>query len=109
FVVFDVVVPRPELLRRLSGRRWCPTCQSTYHVESNPPRVDSLCDRDSTPLVQREDDKEVAVARRLSEYDDRTAPLIGLYRTRSCFHEINGDRGPSEVFSSLKGVLEAKR
>jgi adenylate kinase len=70
-LVFDVEVPRPELLRRLSGRRWCPTCQATYHVDNNPPKKDMLCDREGAALIQREDDKEVAVARRLAEYDGR--------------------------------------
>jgi adenylate kinase len=107
FVVFDVVVPHEELLRRLSGRRWCPTCQSTYHVQSNPPRKDSLCDREGTPLIQREDDKEVAVARRLSEYSERTAPLIDFYKNRSNFHEIDGYRRPEAVFRSLSDILEA--
>ena len=79
--VFNVEVPRDELLRRLSGRRWCPTCQATYHVYNNPPKNDSLCDQDGTRLIQREDDKETAVARRLAEYDERTAPLIEYYRS----------------------------
>jgi adenylate kinase len=104
--VFNVEVPRDELLRRLSGRRWCPTCQATYHVYNNPPKSDSLCDRDGTCLIQREDDKEVAVARRLSEYDERTAPLIGYYRGRSRFHTIDGYRPPDAVFGQLRGILE---
>jgi adenylate kinase len=109
FVVFDVTVPRPELLRRLSGRRWCPTCQSTYHVESNPPKKDSVCDREGTELIQREDDKEIAVGRRLAEYDERTAPLIDFYRNRSTFFEIDGHQGPDKVFDVLKGSLEGRR
>ena len=71
--VLNVEVPRDELLRRLSGRRWCPHCQSTYHIYNNPPKDDSLCDKDRTLLIQREDDKETAVARRLAEYDAATA------------------------------------
>jgi adenylate kinase len=105
--VFNVEVPRPELLRRLSGRRWCPSCQSTYHVDNNPPKRDSLCDKDSTALIQREDDKETAVARRLAEYDERTAPLIGYYERRSRFHVINGYRPPDAVFGELKKLVEA--
>jgi adenylate kinase len=108
FLVFDVVVPRDELLRRLSGRRWCPTCQSTYHVDSNPPRHDSLCDKDGTPLIQREDDKEGSVARRLAEYAERTEPLIDFYKNRSRFHQIDGHREPDEVFGGLKSVLEGR-
>ena len=59
-----------------------PDCQATYHVYNNPPKDDSLCDKDGTLLIQREDDKETAVARRLAEYDERTAPLIEYYRGR---------------------------
>lgn len=103
--VFNVEVPRDELLKRLSGRRWCPHCQSTYHVDNNPPKDDSLCDKDRTLLIQREDDKETAVARRLAEYDERTAPLIDYYRHRSRFYTVNGYRSPDAVFSELKGLV----
>ena len=104
--VFNVEVPRSELLRRLSGRRWCPTCQATYHIETNRPQVDLQCDRDSTSLIQREDDKEAAVGRRLAEYDQRTAPLIDYYRPRARFHDIDGDRAVDVVFADLRGILE---
>jgi len=103
--VLNVEVPREELLRRLSGRRWCPHCQSTYHIYNNPPKDDSLCDKDRTLLIQREDDKETAVARRLAEYDDRTAPLIEYYRGRSRFHTVNGYRPPDTVFAELRGLF----
>jgi adenylate kinase len=104
--VFNVEVPREELLRRLSGRRWCPQCQSTYHVDTNPPRVSGVCDQDGTALIQREDDKEVAVARRLREYDERTAPLIDYYRRRARFHSIDGYRAVDTVFADLRGLVE---
>ena len=103
--VLNVEVPRDELLRRLSGRRWCPHCQSTYHIYNNPPKDDSLCDKDRTLLIQREDDKETAVARRLAEYDERTAPLIEYYRGRSRFHTVNGYRPPDTVFAELRGLF----
>jgi adenylate kinase len=103
-LVFDVEVPRAELLRRLSGRRWCPTCQSTYHVDNNPPRNDLRCDREGAQLIQREDDKEVAVARRLKEYDERTAPLIDYYRGRSHFYHVDGYRPPDAVFQELTRI-----
>jgi adenylate kinase len=106
-LVFDVEVPRAELLRRLSGRRWCPTCQSTYHVDNKPPRVDMLCDREGAQLIQREDDKEVAVGRRLAEYDERTAPLVDYYRGRSRFYRIDGFRPPDAVFQELTEIATA--
>jgi adenylate kinase len=107
--VFNVEVPRDELLKRLSGRRWCPHCQSTYHVENNPPKDDSLCDKDRTLLIQREDDKETAVARRLAEYDERTAPLIEYYRGRSRFHTLNGYRPQDVVFDELRKIVDRRQ
>ena len=107
--VFNVEVPREELLKRLSGRRWCPHCQSTYHVQNNPPKDDSLCDKDRTLLIQREDDKETAVARRLAEYDERTAPLIDYYRGRSRFHTVDGYRPPDAVFAELKTIVATEK
>jgi adenylate kinase len=103
--VFNVDVPRDELLRRLSGRRWCPKCQSTYHIYNNPPRVPGRCDRDNAALIQREDDKEVAVARRLSDYDAATAPLIDFYRTRARFYDIDGYRPVDMVFRDLQRII----
>jgi adenylate kinase len=105
-MVFNIDVPREELLRRLSGRRWCPTCQATYHVDNNPPKDDCLCDREHTRLIQREDDKETAVTRRLAEYDAATAPLIDYYRSRSRFFDINGYRPVDSVFGELKQIVE---
>jgi adenylate kinase len=106
--VFSVEVPREELLKRLSGRRWCPVCQTTYHVYNNPPRVEGRCDREGAQLVQREDDKETAVRRRLAEYDQRTAPLIEYYRARARFHRVDGYRPVDIVFEDLRGIVEAR-
>ncbi len=103
--VFNIDVPRDELLRRLSGRRWCPKCQSTYHIYNNPPRVPGRCDRDNAPLIQREDDKEVAVARRLADYDKATAPLIDWYRSRARFYDVDGYRPADLVFRDLQSVI----
>lgn len=104
--VFEVEVPREELLRRLSGRRWCHKCQATYHVTSSPPKQEGVCDRDGTPLVQREDDKEMVVARRLRAYDERTAPLVAYYRDRAHMRKIDGNRPVETVFADLKAAVE---
>jgi adenylate kinase len=109
FVVLNVEVPRAELLRRLSGRRWCPTCQSTYHVQSRTSRDGLHCDRDGTLLIQREDDKETAVAQRLKQYDERTAPLIDFYRQRARLLDVDGHRPVDDVFEDLRRVVEAQR
>ena len=107
-LVFNVEVPREELLRRLSGRRWCPSCQSTYHVDNKPPKNDLRCDRDGSGLIQREDDKERAVSRRLAEYDKQTAPLIDYYRSRSRLYDVDGYRGVDAVFGRMLEILEGR-
>jgi len=102
WTVFSVEVPREELLRRLSGRRWCPRCQATYHLTSDQPKMDGVCDNDGEPLVQRDDDREEVVARRLQQYAARTEPLIGYYRERADMVEIDGNRPMEAVFADLK-------
>ena len=107
-VVLDFEVPREELLKRLSGRRWCPSCQSTFHVFNNPPKKAGVCDKCGAALIQREDDKEAVVAHRLEEYDERTRPLLDYYRTRAMFHRIDGFRPVETVFAQLKDIVEGR-
>jgi adenylate kinase len=105
FVVFRFDVPYFELLKRLSGRRWCPTCQATYHVDNNPPKRNLTCDNDGSTVIQREDDKEEAVHRRLKDYEALTAPLVEYYRKRSRLYDVDGFRPPDAVFAELTGIL----
>jgi adenylate kinase len=102
WTVFSIEVPREELLRRLSGRRWCPRCQATYHLTSDPPKKDGVCDRDGETLVQRKDDREEVVARRLQEYAAQTEPLLDYYRERADMVEVDGNRPMEQVFADLK-------
>ncbi len=106
FVVFDFELPRAELVRRLSGRRWCPVCQATFHLESAPPRRAGVCDFDGTALEQRHDDDEVAIAERLRLYDARTVPVIEHYRARTRMLPIDGNRPKDVVFQDLLAAVE---
>lgn len=108
FVVFDFEVPRAELLLRLSGRRWCPKCQATYHVVNDPPKRPMTCDACGTGLVQRDDDREAVVAERLREYDERTFPLIEHYRSRSRMIPVDGNRPQDAVFHDLLAAVEVR-
>jgi len=107
-VVFDFEVPRPVLMRRLSGRRWCPSCQATFHLVNDPPRREGVCDVCGTPLLQREDDHETVVAKRLQEYDERKLPLVEYYRTRGRTVRIDGDRPMDVVFRDLRAAVEVR-
>jgi len=88
-VYFDV--SEPELRRRLTGRRSCPGCQATFHLVSAPPRVEGRCDRCGSELVQREDDREATVRKRLEVYARQTAPLLDYYRDCHLLVSVTGE------------------
>jgi adenylate kinase len=81
-VVLELVVDSDEVIRRLSGRRTCRTCNHIWHVDFDPPQVPGVCDIDGGELFQREDDKAETIANRLEVYDEQTAPLIAYYAGR---------------------------
>lgn len=90
--VVEMDVPRDKLIARLAGRRTCESCGSVYHVVSDPPKVEGICDRCGGTLVQREDDTPEAIARRLSLYDELTAPLLSYYADKGVLERVNGDQ-----------------
>ena len=81
-VVLELVVENDEVVRRLSGRRTCRTCNHIWHVDFDPPRVPGVCDLDAGALYQREDDRAETVANRLEVYALSTAPLVAYYAER---------------------------
>ncbi len=103
--VLYLAVPSEAIIARMSGRRSCPACGAVYHVEHNPPRTAGVCDACSTPLIQRDDDKAEVVAGRLRVYEERTAPLLDLYRGRGILGEVSGVGGVDEVFAKLREAL----
>ena len=80
--VVNIEVPREEILNRLTTRRTCSNtgCQAIYNVRSNPPKVAGVCDKCGSPVVQREDETDEAISKRLDTYLEKTAPLIEFYR-----------------------------
>jgi adenylate kinase len=78
--VLEIDVPDEEIVARMSGRRVHPPSGRTYHVRFNPPRREGLDDVTGEPLVQREDDREETVKKRLEVYRNQTRPLIDYYR-----------------------------
>lgn len=77
--VVEIAVPDEEIIRRMSGRRMHLSSGRTYHIEFNPPRNEGADDVTGEPLVQRDDDKEETVRKRLEVYHEQTAPLIDYY------------------------------
>ncbi len=78
--VIEVDVPEDEIIDRMSGRRVHPASGRTYHVTHNPPKVEGTDDVTGEPLVQRDDDREETVRKRLQVYREQTRPLIDYYR-----------------------------
>ena len=90
-IFFDV--SEEELLRRLTGRRVCRQCQTTYHLVSAPAQKPGVCDRCGGELYQREDDRAETVRRRLEVFARQTAPLLDYYRQRNLLTTVAGE-GP---------------
>ncbi|MGD8270591.1 MAG: adenylate kinase [Desulfobacterales bacterium] len=78
--VVDIDVPDQEIIKRMSGRRVHLASGRTYHITFNPPKVEGTDDVTGEPLIQRDDDKEETVRKRLDVYHNQTEPLIGYYK-----------------------------
>jgi len=81
-VVLELVVDDDEVIRRLSGRRTCRSCNHIWHVDFDPPEKTGVCDLDGGELYQRDDDKPETIANRLEVYAESTAPLVAYYAGR---------------------------
>ena len=92
------------LIQRLSSRWTCPKCGTVYNTQLEPDK--RRCDECSTDLIQRKDDTEEVVAKRLQVYNKSTQPLIRYYKDRSIYQDVNGDRPISKVFNELKNLIE---
>ena len=103
--VILVQVPEDELVRRLSGRWLCRTCQTPYHVVASPPKDQGRCDRCGGPLYQRVDDKEETVRQRLQVYTQQTAPLIEYFANQGKLLEIDGTKSIEAVADLLVDAL----
>lgn len=102
-------VPDDEVVRRISGRRVCQKANHVYHVDSNRPKHDDVCDIDGSRLVQREDDREDTVRKRLEVYHEQTAPLVDFYEERGLLKRFDGTRSPTEVHDHIRATLATLR
>ena len=105
--VINFKVSREEIVKRLSGRRSCPKCQATYHVEFAPSKSGTLCERCGEALVQRNDDQPEAIEMRLRVYEEQTAPLIDFYEKQGLLSHLNGAEAVETVYHNLVKALAA--
>lgn len=103
--VINIAVARENLLERLTGRRVCKGCGSTYHVMFNPPQKEEVCDQCGGELYQRSDDTEATVANRLDVYEAQTAPLIDYYERKGILKNVDGSREIGQVLVEIGTVL----
>jgi len=105
-----IAVPDEEVVRRLAGRRIClknPT--HIYHVDFDPPKHANVCDQDGSRLIQRDDDKEETIRRRLEVYHTQTEPLIDYYDRLGLLRRFDGQRSPDEVHDHIRATVATLR
>jgi len=108
-VAVSIQVNYNQLLRRITGRRNCPVCQTIYNVYMNPPKVDGFCDIEGAALVQRADDTEEVFKERMRAYEALTAPVVEHYRALGRFAEVDGDRPIPAIAAGIAAAVERLR
>jgi len=90
-----------EVVKRLSGRWFCPKCNAGYNYPAQMPKTEGVCDNDGASLQRRPDDEESVVRNRLEIYKKQTQPIVDFYRAESLLTELEAQKSPDEVFESL--------
>ena len=104
--VVNLECPDDVIIGRMSGRRMC-ACGRTYHVKSNPPRVEGICDADGDTLYIREDDKEETVRGRLETYHRQTEPLIAHYALLGVVRDIDGTQSIADTTEDILRIIQS--
>lgn len=90
-----------EIIQRICGRWECPVDKTTYHVSYKPPKVHGICDLCRTPLLQRQDDREATIRKRLRVFHDNTTGLIPYYAEQGLVHSVNGHGSIEAIYQSI--------
>ncbi|MDY6847866.1 MAG: adenylate kinase [Thermodesulfobacteriota bacterium] len=106
--VISLEVDTEALVARLTGRRTCSSCGKGYHVDFDPPSKEGVCDACGGNLVQRDDDREETIRKRLEVYREQTAPLVDYYLRDGLLAEVDGMAGIDEVGRQILSVLGAR-
>jgi adenylate kinase len=102
----EIDVPRDVILDRLTTRRTCSNadCQAIYNVKSNPPKVEGVCDKCGSPVIQRDDETEEAISHRLDTYNEKTAPLVDFYKKEGLLMTVSATSSDA-VIDAIKAKL----
>ncbi len=108
--VLLIEVPDDVVVHRLAGRRVCvKNASHIYHVDFDPPKHEGICDQDGSRLIQRDDDREETIRRRLEVYHSQTEPLIGYYDRAGLLRRFDGTRSPDEVHQHIRATVATLR
>jgi len=88
-VIINLTIDEQIIIQRMTGRRSCPECGSVYHIENLKPKVEGICDKDGTGLIQRPDDTPEVVAKRLNTYHQQTEPVVDYYKNNNTVYDID--------------------
>jgi adenylate kinase len=105
-LVVNLDVPREVILDRLTTRRTCsnPGCQEIYNIKSKPPTPDGKCKKCGWKVVQRDDETEEAIGKRLVTYNEKTAPLIDYYKKEGSLKSISSTSSEEIVAGIIKTI-----
>ncbi len=101
----SVDVPMNDLMKRLTGRRTCKSCQQMYNLHFSAPQKEGVCDKCSGELMQRDDDKEDTIKNRLEVYEKSTAPLIDYYSGKGILKSVEGTGSIDDIFNKVCSLL----
>jgi len=104
--VLNLIVRDETILKRLSGRRMCPRCGRGYNIHSQKPCAAGICDDCQVTLVQRADDKEETILKRLQTYKEQTEPLIAYYRERGLLIDADNEGTIEACFQTVRQLLD---
>ena len=104
--VVNFVLSEEEIIKRLSGRRMCPSTGRTYHIIFNPPKKEGFDDETGEALVQRDDDKPEAIRHRLEVYNEATAPLIDFYKAKGVVMDLICTNDPVETENNFFKLIK---
>ena len=105
----NIEVEKDELVARLSGRRICKTCGTSYHLIFNPPAEEGKCDKEGGELYTRADDNPETVSNRLEVNMNQAQPLLDFYQAKGVLSNINGQQHIDQVFADLDALLQGSR
>ena len=106
-IVLNIKVDENIIIKRITGRRICPKCNTIYNIYFNKTKENNKCDKDGSLLVQRTDDNEVTIKKRIKTFNENNIPLLNFYKSKNLVHDIENDKDdPKYTFELIDKILK---